>query len=104
MICSDSLNSERIQRLNGVMWSPYAVQTGLLFMSLPASSSRVEFRHVPPHPAIKAELLVSVLPLLFCFEVGSHCPALTDFELTVVGHAGLELTEIHLPLCLECGN
>lgn len=105
MICSDSLNFGRILRLHGETWSPYAIQAGLLFLSLPASCSSLEFRSVPPiKAAIKAELFVSVLLLLFCFAVGSHDPALAAFKLTILGHAGLELTEMHLPLCPECCN
>lgn len=42
------------------------------------------------------DILVS---LILFFETGSHCMALDDLELTT--QAGLQLTDIHLPLTPE---
>ena len=40
--------------------------------------------------------------LVLFFETGFLCVALTVQELALVDQAGLELTEIQLPLTLEC--
>jgi hypothetical protein len=64
--------------------------------------------HLPKHnPWISPSLplsLSSSLPLLvLLFETGFLCLALAVLELTVkTRQAGLELTEICLPLILEC--
>lgn len=85
LMWSDLVNLGRIQRLQGgtcLLCSPGWSHTYVpsCFILLPS----VGFRCVLPHPAIKSELLVSVLWLLFDFEIGSHCLAMDSFKLAML--------------------
>jgi hypothetical protein len=48
-------------------------------------------------------LLVSLLSLFLSFQMGFLCVALAVLD-SLVDQAGFELTEIHLPLPLECNT